>query len=327
MHYIVVDFEWNQPLSFQSASYRKVEDKLLFEIIEIGAVKLDKNFQIVDTFRQTIKPTHFTKIHPRIRRITGLSNDALADSPNFIEANKKFMDFCESDPQFVTWGSEDVSVYKQNLDCFEQNYETLSFFNLQRMFSQSRKLGNNQPGLKMGMESFNIKEDESLPFHNALNDAYYTAKVLQHIENREHITDYSQEPKKLLHASKLRSIHVNHQVLSVKHALRSNLVRKAQCPACKQTCELEGDVVPQSDNSYIALLRCPTHGLLYMQARFGKLRNRNIGMALSLVPAGKEHKQYLKAKIYQNTIEPDRNRPAMDLPDFQQVGSYPFEDE
>lgn len=327
MHYIVVDFEWNQPLSFQSSAYRQVEDRLLFEIIEIGAVKLNERFDIIDTFRQTIKPTYFTRIHPRIRRITSLTNDALQDSPNFIEANRRFLDFCESDPHFVTWGSEDVSVYKQNVDCFEQGSQEYNFFNLQRMFSKEYSLGNNQPGLKSGMELFHIEEDESLPFHNALNDAYYTARILQRIQHRERIVDYPQEPKRLAHTSKLRGVHISHQVLSVKHALHSSLIRKAQCPACKKICELESEVVAQSDTSYIALLRCPTHGLLYLQARFCRLRNRNTGMALSLIPAAKEHKQYLRAKIYQNKIDPDRNRPAMELPDFQRVGSFPFEDE
>ena len=46
MHYIVLDFEWNQPLS---------EKEMLMEpfpfdseIIEIGAIKLDESFQTVE---------------------------------------------------------------------------------------------------------------------------------------------------------------------------------------------------------------------------------------------------------------------------------------
>lgn len=327
MHYIVVDFEWNQPINFNSASYRKVEDKLLFEIIEIGAVKLDADFKLVDTFRQTIKPTHFTKIHPRIRRITSLSNDDLEDSPRFVEANQNFLHFCEEDPQFVTWGSEDVSVYKQNLDCFEQDSDSLPFYNLQRMFSQVYALGNKQPGLKLGMETLHIEEEEDLPFHNALNDAYYTAKVLQNMPERQRIMDFLQMPKKLMHNSKLHGVQVNHQVLSVKHALHSDLIQKTLCPACKQICSLESEIIPQSESSYIALLRCPTHGHLYMQAKFGRLRNRNTGLALSLVPAAREHKCYLKTKAFQNKIDPERNLATLNLGPFLANGAFPFEDE
>ena len=41
MTYIILDLEWNQPISYQSKAYREVGDKLIFEMIQIGAVKLD----------------------------------------------------------------------------------------------------------------------------------------------------------------------------------------------------------------------------------------------------------------------------------------------
>ena len=40
MHYIVVDLEWNQPMSFDSSVFRQVGDRLVFEMIQIGAVKV-----------------------------------------------------------------------------------------------------------------------------------------------------------------------------------------------------------------------------------------------------------------------------------------------
>ena len=42
MQYIIIDLEWNQPLSYQSRVYREVGDKLIFEMIQVGAVKLDE---------------------------------------------------------------------------------------------------------------------------------------------------------------------------------------------------------------------------------------------------------------------------------------------
>ena len=42
MNYIVLDLEWNQPVSYASAAYRKVGSKLLFEVIQIGAAKVNE---------------------------------------------------------------------------------------------------------------------------------------------------------------------------------------------------------------------------------------------------------------------------------------------
>ena len=33
MHYIILDLEWNQPMSYQSHVYREVGDRLIFETV------------------------------------------------------------------------------------------------------------------------------------------------------------------------------------------------------------------------------------------------------------------------------------------------------
>ena len=71
MQYIVVDLEWNQPVSYNSAVYRRIGDSLMFEVIQIGAVKLDAGLRMRGSFNQFIAPANYKKLHPRISRITG----------------------------------------------------------------------------------------------------------------------------------------------------------------------------------------------------------------------------------------------------------------
>ena len=59
MQLIVLDLEWNQPTSYQSAAYRRVGDRLLFEVIQFGAAKLDEGLEIVDTISIPVNPTHY----------------------------------------------------------------------------------------------------------------------------------------------------------------------------------------------------------------------------------------------------------------------------
>lgn len=49
MDYVVVDLEWNNAFDYKTK-------KGINEIIEIGAVRLNHNLQVVDTFKQLIKP-------------------------------------------------------------------------------------------------------------------------------------------------------------------------------------------------------------------------------------------------------------------------------
>ena len=118
MQLIVLDLEWNQPTSYQSAAYRRVGDRLLFEVIQFGAAKLNEALEIVDTISIPVNPTHYQTIHPRVRRMTGLTRDVLCDAPAFPEAMESFMDWCGEDCAFVTWGCDDVSVLQQNVDFF-----------------------------------------------------------------------------------------------------------------------------------------------------------------------------------------------------------------
>ena len=50
--FIVLDLEWNQSPAGKEGSM----NRLPFEIIEIGAVKLNKNLQIISEFRRLIRP-------------------------------------------------------------------------------------------------------------------------------------------------------------------------------------------------------------------------------------------------------------------------------
>ena len=65
MNYIVFDLEWNQ----NPDGRRHPDSRLPFEIIEIGAVKLNEKREIVDTFQCLIKPKVYHWIHDSIHEV------------------------------------------------------------------------------------------------------------------------------------------------------------------------------------------------------------------------------------------------------------------
>ena len=180
MQFIVLDLEWNQPTSYHSAVYRRIGDSLLFEVIQIGAVKLNDRFDILDAISIPVRPTHYLTIHPRVRRMTRLGQEELCDAPEFLEAMDRFTDWCGEDYVFLTWGCDDVSVLQQNVDFFQFQRPLPKMYDIQRLYAQVQGLkANQQKGLKSAMEQLEIQEDEDRSFHNAMHDAYYTALVLK----------------------------------------------------------------------------------------------------------------------------------------------------
>ena len=78
MNYIVLDLEWNQ------CPYGKdrENEKLPFEIIEFGAVKMNEKKEIVDTFHQLVKPVVYRRIHFRTREVIAVSLEELEKNCN-----------------------------------------------------------------------------------------------------------------------------------------------------------------------------------------------------------------------------------------------------
>lgn len=103
-------------MSFDSSVFRQVGDRLVFEMIQIGAVKVDDKYQVVDSISIPIRPQYYVKIHPRIRKMTQLGAEELADAPTFLDAMAQFTAWCGEEYTLLTWGCDDISVWKQNMD-------------------------------------------------------------------------------------------------------------------------------------------------------------------------------------------------------------------
>ena len=65
MNYIVFDLEWNQSPGGKKYS----NSRLPFEIIEIGAVKMNEQREVVDVFQRLVKPQVYNWIHDSIHEV------------------------------------------------------------------------------------------------------------------------------------------------------------------------------------------------------------------------------------------------------------------
>ncbi|MCQ2458379.1 MAG: exonuclease domain-containing protein [Clostridia bacterium] len=300
MHYIVVDFEWNQPISSQSSIYRKIGDKLIFEMIQIGAVRVGPDFQPSEQISIPIAPTYYVRIHPRIRKMTGLGPDELAGAPDFNEAMDRFMQWCGEDCVLLTWGCDDISVLKQNMDFFECRQPLPMMCDIQRLFSNVHQQ-KDRMGLKTAMELAGIEEEEDRSFHNAVHDAWYTAKVFGTLPDPDEVLKYEQTPKALnrnRHHDKEKT--PGEVFATLADALASETATRPVCPRCGRDAALEpGGYVPQSADKYIALAKCKQHGKLLIRLSFRVDDDGNRVMHRSVFPATGANVAYVHTKKLQ----------------------------
>ena len=327
MHYIVLDLEWNQPTSFNTPVFRQIGDSLLFEVIQIGAVKLDEQFELMEELSIPIRPTHYTNIHPRVRRMTHLGREELCDAPTFPEAMEQFAQWCGDNYVFLTWGGDDISVLQQNLDFFHFNGEAAKMYDVQRYYAEAFELGIRQKSLKGAMEHLEIAPDENRDFHNAVNDAYYTALVLQKLPDPQSVLRHEQAARKLCHNPRRTRFRVTRTVPSVAEGLAGADVLTPECPTCKKPTQLVTELTPQAPGKYVAISKCAQHGQLFIKVRFSRLPDGQTGMYLSVVPANSQNRAYVHTKVLQNQYKVSHGM-AFDPEDIGRAcdSNMPFED-
>lgn len=182
MHYIVFDLEFNQDVSSLQNFDRK-NARYPFEIIQIGAVKLDADFNTTDTFNRYVKPSFYKQINPFITELTGITTNQLLLEDPFPEIYKAFTTFIGGiDSVFCIWGMSDIKELFRNATYHQLNNKLLPemFINIQPYVSMhlhlpAKKLLRLQDAVSL------LHIQVTYPFHNALYDAHYTSELFKKI--------------------------------------------------------------------------------------------------------------------------------------------------
>ena len=182
---IVLDMEWNQPLNPDSPMALKLCTVLPFEIIQIGAVRLEDGQQ----FKSTCCLQQYRILSPRISKLTGISRQDVKRGERFQDAMDRFRAFCGEDPVLLTWGFNDIPILRQNLSFYGMDTGfTDRNYNLQIMFHQQHDPDSPMRGLSSAVDFFQIEAADS--YHDGLADAAYTAEVAKHIDIPRGIEEY-----------------------------------------------------------------------------------------------------------------------------------------
>lgn len=186
MNYIVLDTEFNQPAPklFNPKIKFKPNKICPFEIIEIGAVKLNEKFEQIGTFEIFIKPVIYNNLNPIVKKKTKITMKDLKCGFLFEAAIKHLKKWMNNEEYILcVWSDNDIREIKRNCQYHKidsewvDNYidiqiEANGFFNLPK---------GQQIGLKNAIDRFDIKPDKRL--HRALVDAFYTVEIFRKIRN------------------------------------------------------------------------------------------------------------------------------------------------
>nr|WP_326171302.1 3'-5' exonuclease [uncultured Oscillibacter sp.] len=262
MQMIILDLEWN----------RSYDKKPLDEILQIGAVRVTEiGGPIVDTFSIFIRPTVHKRFDPGARKLPELQA-SVQSTVEFPAALEQFRAWCGGETAFAAWGGgDDFKALRQNCEYWKippVPVETVC--DLQMAFSYL-------VGTEQQVALWRAAEDCGIPdvfdYHNALNDAMYTAVVAGWItpEALAYRPDKRKKPRRLL-SPRLSKLPFPRQsrrkvgpLSSPADVLNAKAGRHPSCPVCGRVGSVSrwsfarprGAAVPLV---YYAVFRCQEHG-------------------------------------------------------------------
>lgn len=176
MYYIIMDLEWNN-------AYSRRQKGFINEIIEIGAVMLDENLEIVDTYSVLLRSIIGKKLTTRVKELTHLSNEDLADGITYPRAVSQLKNWIgNKDVIVMTWGNSDIRTMLDNCKYF-MGISKIPFLqkylDLQRYCQEMLGVDlSNQIGLSAAAEKFGIDVSQ-FNTHRALEDSLLSYRCLK----------------------------------------------------------------------------------------------------------------------------------------------------
>lgn len=276
MNYIVLDLEWNQSPFGKAGEYKSFP----FEIIEIGAVKLDQNLKFVDQYQGIVRPQVYKEMHFETQKVVHAD---LAEYSRvgkiFSVVAREFLKWCGEEYVFCTWGTLDLMELQRNMKYYGISYllpGPIRYYDIQKLFSfgyEDRKV---RRTLEYVVHHFDIEERE--PYHSALNDACYTAKVMQKME-LEPLWKYYSIDTYINPKSREEEIYVvydnyskyiSREFKTKEEAMRDKEVSGCKCCICGKNARRKIRWFSVGTSGYLSLSSCFRHGFMRGKLKFKK---------------------------------------------------------
>ncbi len=307
MNYIVLDLEWNQ----SSSGGEEVVKSLPFEIIEIGAIKLNNDRKMIDEFTELVRPQVYHEMHHITRKLIHLQMEQLEKGRVFTDVMDEFWNWCENDYIFCTWGCLDLAELQRNIRYYGLNpiaEGPFKFLDVQKLFSIAYEDRKSRRSLEYAIDYLHIEKD--IPFHRAFSDAYYTAKILAEMPD-EVMQNYSFDvfhlPKDK--ASEIHIVfndyakYISRGFADKAEALADRTVMSTRCYLCRKNLRRKIRWFTLNGKHYYSVSYCDRHGYMKAKVRLRKSEDDRIYVVKTEKFITQEEMESLRAKQEKSKIK------------------------
>lgn len=280
MNYIVMDLEWNQ----SSDGSEEVCKVLPFEIIEIGAIKLNSERKMIGEFSELIRPQVYHEMHHITGKLIHLEMDELEKGQPFVDIEEKFRQWCGEDYLFCTWGPLDLVELQRNIRYYglePLGDGPIAYLDVQKLFSIAYEDRKSRRTLEYAIDFLHIEKD--IPFHRAFSDAYYTAKVLARMEESVlanvsfdvfHLPRTKEEEVHIVFDTYAK--YISRSFADKTEAMQDKTVIATKCYLCHRNLRKKIRWFSPNGKHYYSVSCCDKHGLMKAKIRIRKTEDDRV---------------------------------------------------
>jgi len=191
-NHIVLDFEFNPVL-------KENRELLKYEIVEIGAVKLDENYKLVDKLSLFVKPELNSAIEQKIIKLTGIRLADVENAMCFEDALYTLADWIGYDKNTRVYSWSESDLWQLDDECYIKDAifpeNMYRWMDLQKIFERIIGYPDGQSlslAYAANMLNVGFSKDKA---HRAVYDAEVTAGILQKITSSEYSEDLAKAKK------------------------------------------------------------------------------------------------------------------------------------
>lgn len=206
MFHVFLDLEMNPTVNINRRKNIGKKEKnmpppaLRMEIIEIGAVKLDDTYKIIDRFSCYVKPK-LNQITKKVTELTGITDETLANAEELAQVMPKFVAWIGNEPvRIYSWSDTDLKQMRG--ECNAKGIYPYGLPENMKRWMDFQKVYTRIMGLSRSLSLANalniIDNDFSGQQHSALADAENSAALLQLVKNKEVFKEKTKKIKAVL---------------------------------------------------------------------------------------------------------------------------------
>ncbi len=280
MNYVVFDLEWNQGNTGKEGEVKGIA----FEIIEIGAVKLNEDFKMTGSFSRLVKPQIYHEMNRITKDLIHIKMEELENEKCFPEVAEDFLEWCGEEYIFCTWGSMDLLELQKNMKFYGMKPledKPMKYYDIQKLFSIGFEDRKSRRTLEHAIDFLELEKD--IPFHRAYSDAYYTAKVMAKLDKAvygNYSFDVFVTPKNRKDEVKVvfdnYAKYISREFESKSEAFADREVMSMKCYLCRRNIKRKARWFTPNSKHYYCIGYCDIHGYVKAKIRVRKAENDKI---------------------------------------------------